>query len=353
VSESRYVSVVVLAYGEEPLLQACVTAVLDSVTREGDPVDLEVIVVDNGARAAVSALAPHPRLRVVTMESNTGFTGGCNAGAQEARGRVLVFVNSDAVVSPTAVWSLAHELKDDTIGLACGSLRLLDAPDTMNSAGNPVHYLGVVWAGGYGEPSTRHAESRDVTAITGAFFGARRDTWDAFGGFDPLYFAYHEDAELSLRCRQRGLRVRYCAEAIALHDYDFSRHAQKRYLVERNRWLALVTLYPRPVLVAVIPALLAFEVAMLAMATIQGWLPAKLRGYWWLLQHAAEIRQHRGLAQAANTLSPRDFAQLLSARIEPAMLEPVAGLELLNALLIGYWWCVNTLLRLSSPRPPR
>lgn len=348
---SPLVSVIVLAYGDEPLLARCVSSVLASTSGSDAALDLEVIVIDNGAARAVAGLSPHPRLRVVSMTQNTGFTGGCNAGAEEARGEHLVFLNSDALVEPRAVSALLAELGDPGVGLVCGSVRLLKEPELVNSCGNPVHLLGLVWAGGYREPAGAHAFARDITAVTGAFFAARRGTWHDLGGFDPLYFAYHEDAELSLRCWQRGLRVRYCADAVAFHDYDFSRNPRKNYLLERNRWLALLTVFPAAVLLVALPPLLAFETAVLVRATVQGWLADKLRGYVWLIRNASAIRARRGRVQQESSLSAREFAALLTARLEPTVLGPVPGLSIANSLLGAYWRLASRALP-GGPRTP-
>ena len=71
------VAVVVLAYGDEPLLRQAVEAVLTSTG-----ITVELVVVDNGCTSdAVSSLAPDPRLTVITPGTNLGFAGGVNLGA--------------------------------------------------------------------------------------------------------------------------------------------------------------------------------------------------------------------------------------------------------------------------------
>ena len=45
-----------------------------------------------------------------------------------------------------------------------GSIRLADSPENMNTAGNPVHFTGLSWAGGFNEPASHYAERRQVTA---------------------------------------------------------------------------------------------------------------------------------------------------------------------------------------------
>ena len=61
---------------------------------EGD----ELIVVENkagdGSVEVTRELAP--RARIVRTGRNTGFAGGINAGAKEARGDLLVMLNPDA-----------------------------------------------------------------------------------------------------------------------------------------------------------------------------------------------------------------------------------------------------------------
>src|SRR6478736_701298 len=156
------VSAVVLAYGPEPLLVDCVDALLASTG-----VRVDVVLVDNGCTTdAVEVLASRTGVSVLRPADNLGFTGGCNLGAQKATGEVVAFVNGDAVVRPGALAELARALDDGTVGLASSSLRLYDSPETMNSAGNPLHFLGLSWAGGLGEPASEHAEPTEIATAT-------------------------------------------------------------------------------------------------------------------------------------------------------------------------------------------
>src|SRR5690242_20459746 len=92
VHASVSVSAVILAWGDEPVLEEAVDAVLAS---EG--VDVDVVLVDNGCTSdAVPRLAAVPGVTVLTPGENLGFAGGCNLGASRATGEVLAFVNGDA-----------------------------------------------------------------------------------------------------------------------------------------------------------------------------------------------------------------------------------------------------------------
>jgi GT2 family glycosyltransferase len=345
------ISVIILAHGEEPYLSECVRAVVETTAPAVTERTVEVLIIDNGAADAVSALAVDARVRVHRSEFNLGFTGGCNLGAGLARGRNLVFLNSDAVVTAGAVCCLVDTLSDPSIGLATGDVRLAAEPDTMNSAGNPVHYLGVVWAGAFGEPAREHATPVDVASASGAFFAVRREVWNALDGFPAEYFAYHEDTELSLRAWSRGWRVTFVPGATVHHHYEFSRNPRKQYLLERNRWLTVLTVYPRPVLLVVLPMMVAFDLALALLALRQGWLWAKLASWLWLARHGGPICRRRRAVQAVSQDSAVGFAARLSSRIEPAMLGPLPGLEALNWVLESYWTVAKAFLgRMSASR---
>lgn len=336
----RHVSALVLAFGPEPYLHEAVAAVLAS-----RGVTVEVVLVDNGCTTdAVATLPPDPRLRVVTPGANLGFTGGVNLAARTATAPVLVLVNSDAVVDPDALLALATALDDPATGLVSGLVTLGEDPSTVNSVGNPVHVLGLSWAGHMGEPAAAHAAPADVPSTTGALMGARATTWAELGGFPDEFFAYLEDLELSWRAWQRGLRVRYVPTARAVHHYEFSRTPLKMYLVERNRLLFLATCHSGRTLALLALPLLAFEVAITAVAATQGWGRQKVAGWRWFLGHLGWVRRRRAAVQAARTVPDRELAHLLSTRFDPAQFPLPPGGGLLQAALAGYWRVARRLL---------
>src|SRR5207237_1098959 len=112
------------------------------------------------------------------------------------------------IVQPGALAALRETVAGPSVGLACASIRLADDPTRLNSAGNPLHYVGLVWAGHFGEPADDHADAVDVATVTGATFAIRADVWRSLGGFPDEWFAYNEDSHLSLLAWQRGLKVR-------------------------------------------------------------------------------------------------------------------------------------------------
>ena len=103
-----------------------------------------MIVVDNGGSDGdIVAANRDERLRLIEPGENVGFAAGCNFGAAEATGDVLVFLNPDTVVGPNSLRQLARTLDDRAVGIAMARLRLLEDPEVLNSGGTVVHVSGL------------------------------------------------------------------------------------------------------------------------------------------------------------------------------------------------------------------
>ncbi len=334
----RQVSVIILAYAEEPLLAQCVGAALESLE-----VEVEVVLVNNGS-SSISDVGPDPRLRIVTPADNTGFAGGCNLAASHATIATLVFANSVLIVRPDAIALLSARLDADTVGLVTGAVLLPGEPLMVNSIGNPIHYLMFSWAGSFGEPFASHDTEEKVAGISGAFFACRRDHWDQLRGFDPTFFAYAEDADLSLRTWQAGKSVVFEPRAIGVHHYQFTKNNTKWFLLERNRLIAFFTLYDRRSRWLLVPILVPVELGVLASAIRGGWAREKIGSWRWLWTHRAYVRQRQKLVSASKIETSTSWTRVVSAEMHiPGEFElrvppPV------NWVLGRYWNVVKSLI---------
>lgn len=334
------VSAIVVAYGDEPCLEPGVHALLDS-----PGVLVEVVLVDNGCTdGAVERLDGTDGLTVVRPRRNLGFAGGCNAGAAVATGEVVVLVNPDAIVAPEALAALAGVATRPGVGIATASIRLADRPDLLNSAGNDIHFTGMSWSGHFEEPADRHTVERDVIAASGAGMALRKDLWDELGGFDEAFFAYYEDADLSLRCWIRGLRVVFVPEAVVEHRYEFSRNPEKYFLLERNRAVMVWSCWSTRMLVVTAPALALLELTTLAMSIAQGWQGQKLRAWRWLWANRRAVARRRREVQASRVLPDRALAPMLATRLDPGNLPPPAWSRPFDRALSAWWGLARRLL---------
>ncbi len=327
------VSVVILAYGPEVWLAASVASALATP-------DAEVVVVDNGCTSdAVRNLPTDERIRVVTPPENLGFSGGVNLGVASSSGGAVCMLNSDAELEPGALDALVDALADGA-DIAGPVIVLADSPELVNSAGNPIHVLGLGWAGHLGEPRALLDRTEQPTTLSGACLAVRRTTWDSLGGFDPAFFAYHEDVDLCWRARQQGLTLRLVHEAGALHHYEFSRNERKMFLMERNRLLFVLTTYETATLVLLALPLLAFDLALLVVAWRQGWVREKLNGWGWVLRNLPYLAARRRRIAAVRLVGDDVLGELLTTTFDASQvpLPPTAGpLE----KMLQAWWRVG------------
>ena len=209
---------------------------------------LEVVVVDNGSSdGTVDWIArEHPRVRVVPLASNQGFTGGNTAGVAAATGDVLVFFNNDMRVEPDTVRRLVAAAAD---GTACAAARVLSwdgrAIDFLRGT---ISFEARGFQDYYGEPVTLdRTRATDTFFPNGGAFAVTRAAYDRAGGFDDAFFAYYDDVDLGWRLRLVGLDVRVEDTAVVYHRHGATSRTQpagqKRFLMERNALWTVIKNY--------------------------------------------------------------------------------------------------------------
>jgi GT2 family glycosyltransferase len=206
---------------------------------------LELILVDNGSTDGSLELMRRlfPRVRLVALPSNLGFTGGNNAGSEAASGEILVFFNNDMRIDAGAIPALVAALDDHH---PCAAARVLSwngrridflrGTTSFEARGFQEHY---------GEPRERWLDYDTTTfSPNGGAFAVTRAAYRRCGGFDDRFFAYYDDVDLGWRLRLVGSDVRVVPDAIVYHRHGATSRRfpspQKRFLMERNAlWTTL------------------------------------------------------------------------------------------------------------------
>jgi GT2 family glycosyltransferase len=282
----------------------------------------EVLLVDNDpAGATVSALRATERsgtVRTLHPGSNLGYTGAANLAAGEAQGEWLFFLNPDAVAASDCLERMLEAVDGPDVAIVGAQILLPDG--RINAGENPINIAGVSWSGGYGAPRERGA-ARDTAAVSGAALLARRDAFMALGGLCPFFFLYVDDTDLAWRMRLAGRRVRYCPQAVVVHDYEFDKGAEKWFYLERNRAWALLSNLQLRTLALLAPVLLVTELAVLARAAREGWLGQKARAWASLLANAPRLIRWRREVQGAREVPDRRVLELFTGGIETELID--------------------------------
>jgi glycosyltransferase involved in cell wall biosynthesis len=166
-------SVVVPAFDEErylPRTLESLRAAMASVPWRG-----EVIVCDNASTDATAAIAAAAGARVVP-EPVHRIARVRNAGAAEARGRWLVFVDADTEVPPGTLRAALARLD---AGTHAGGGSVLEMPATGSRSADLV-------------VRTWNRLSRRFQLAAGSFVWVRREAFEAVGGFPESVYAGEE-----------------------------------------------------------------------------------------------------------------------------------------------------------------
>jgi GT2 family glycosyltransferase len=311
-------TVVIVNYRGRGRLGRCLDAIAAAATETA----FEVLVVDNASNdGSWDEADGRPGVRVIRNDVNVGFGRACNQAAREARGRSLVFLNFDCEPQDGWLDALVRAADGDPSAGAVQAV-ILHQDGTVNTAGNELHYLGFSWAPHGPTPPT--GPPFEVTVGSGAGLLVPRERFEQVGGFWEAMFLYCEDTDLSWRLRLAGYRVLAAPDARVLHEYEFGRNVEKFFHLERNRLLMVAANYERATLLALVPGLLATELALVAVALRGGWARRKLQADVSAVRAWRDVRAQRSRVALLRRLPDREIATRFARRLGPEFGEGVA-----------------------------
>jgi len=211
------VSVVIPAYNAENTISK---AVAQSLAQAKGPMEVEVVVVDDGSIDDTAIIAESAGAKVIRQE-NAGPAAARNRGWESATGQVICFTDSDCI--PTAGWleNLLDGFAGREVGAVAGSY------DIANPSSWLAHWV-------HREIIERHRRMPPFVRAYGSYNVAiPRYVLEATGGFDPAYRrASGEDNDLSYRIIKKGWRIAFRPQAKVAHY-----HPEKvwKYLLEQYR----------------------------------------------------------------------------------------------------------------------
>ena len=219
---------VVVNYNARDHVLACLESLLSQEAMAA------VVVVDNGSvdgsREAVRE--KYPGVTWLDSGANLGYGAAANIGAAcpAARGRDLLVCNPDIEMGPGALACLRDCLgSQPSVGVVGPRIVNTDGslypsarrfPGLADALGHGLigqFWPANPWSKRYTMGDWDHGSRREVDWVSGSCFLARRQAWEALGGFDLAYFMYMEDVDLCWRAHRAGWDVVYEPESHVVH----------------------------------------------------------------------------------------------------------------------------------------
>ncbi len=227
-------SIIIPAYNATATLRRC----LDTVQHQSiDRSRYEIIVVDDGSNDQSASIATEilkdNSLSNVIKVPHGGQAAARNAGAQIARGDLILFTDADCAPLPDWIERLASAFEDRQVagakGTYCTRQTALVARFVQQE---------------YQDKYDRMARQVTIDFIDTYSAAYRRNVFLAHGGFDPS-IAIDEDQEFSFRLAAHGQRLIFVPQAIVAHQHAASLLKYVRRKFQIGYWKAYVLhLYP-------------------------------------------------------------------------------------------------------------
>jgi len=200
-------SIIILSYNTKRLLQNCLASILSSI--DGRFL-YEVIVIDNASSDGSPEMVKQEfkKVKIIENKENVGFARGCNIGARAAKGKYILFLNSDTEVSDDGFLRMIEFLeKNPKVAILGGKLYNADGsaqPSSgkfYNLANLTIMLLGLERLGFL---RSSPDEIKKVDWVSGACMMVRRGIFEKLSGFDEKLFMYVEDMEICYRAKKLG-----------------------------------------------------------------------------------------------------------------------------------------------------
>lgn len=215
--QPRY-AVVVLYYRLGPALEATLERLLN---QEMPP--YEVILVDNNSNDGVVTMVCDKlklnayqgcKLTSITLEENLGYAGGMNEGISRVQSHVdfIALLTHEVLLAKNCMYQLIKHMTENESTVLAG-------PTLYKTNSNEIWSCG----GGldrWGRPYHRLEDPRSSSSprwLDGACLVGRADLLKNTTQFDPTYFLYWEDVDISVRAAEIG-DIAWVRSAIAHQD---------------------------------------------------------------------------------------------------------------------------------------
>jgi glycosyltransferase involved in cell wall biosynthesis len=209
------ISFIVPAYNEEALIGRTLQAINSAAQNLDEP--CEVIVADDASSDQTASIAEAHGARVIRVNLRQ-IAAARNAGARQARGDRLIFVDADTVVNEAVVRAALEAMNRGAVG-----------------GGSAVRFDGQV---------PRYAEFMQPALVRlfraaglacGCFLFCTREAFDAAGGFDEALFA-SEEIGMSQALKRQG-RFVVLRESVTTSGRKLRMYSGKQVLLIISRIL--------------------------------------------------------------------------------------------------------------------
>ena len=217
-------SIIIISYNTKKLISKTIDSVIKSLKQS--TIKYEILVLDNNskdgsAKVIKEKYAKHVRL--IESGINLGFGRGNNLLVKKAKGKCLLFLNSDIETLSNSIEKLYLYYTRTNLHFAFIGPKLFNTNLTVQPSAAPFYSLIVAVAALFLKADywglTRYSPNKikQVDWVSGACFICDKEVFNKNKGFDEKIFMYAEELDLFYRAREKGYLVGFYPDAHFIH----------------------------------------------------------------------------------------------------------------------------------------
>lgn len=232
------VSIIIVNWNGKPHLINCLAS-LQKVHYK----PLEIILVDNNScDGSVDFVEKKYRsVRIIKNKKNVGFCLANNKGYKVSKGKYVLFLNNDTIVTSDFLKPLITTLEENSRNGIVQPKIVFWGNKKLQTGGAFITNTGFLYHYGYGKnpQDPKYNFNMQIYSANGSCMFVKREVINKIGLFDEDYFTYFEETDFCHRALLAGYKIWYQPKSIIYHigNIDNSKHKNSFlvYISFRNR----------------------------------------------------------------------------------------------------------------------
>ena len=204
---------------------------VETVLEHTKNLDFDLYVIDNASADNIGRTLQEkfPQAHYILLDENIGFGKGHNKVLDKINSKYHFIINPDIEINENTIPKMC-EFMDDNPDCSISCPKVLNPDGTVQYLAKRRPTLSALLArqihkgpfkkieDNYLAMDKDHSKSFEAEFCTGCFSVLRTDVFKKMQGFDPQYFLYFEDADITMEAKKYG-RAFYNADATVVHQW--------------------------------------------------------------------------------------------------------------------------------------
>ncbi len=232
-SNNSKVSIIILNYNGCNHTVKCLES-LDKVTYKNK----EIILFNNGSTDDTSKIvkAKFPSVRLIEQKDNIGFCRGNNEAYKYAKGRYILFLNNDTIVTKKFLEPLVEKLEEDGQNGVVQPKIIFPKTNKLQSGCAFFTNTGFLYYYGYDKNPNDPLYNfpSKMYSASGSCMLVKREVIEKVDLFDEDFFSYFEETDFCHRALLAGYEIWYEPRSEIYHIGSIDNNREDPFIIQYN-----------------------------------------------------------------------------------------------------------------------